>query len=274
MAVQDGGHDLLGDGAGAFTLAPLGGGDHPCLQRHQLMGGVALDVDPGRDGSPIGPADGVADRRQVLVGVGDLDDLLVGGQELVGEVFNLGCLGAGRQLLADGEHHIPPTERAGLLGQSFGAAQVAEDAVAVARVERAAVGLPQHGFQVTHVEPQLLGPLPPAAPQGLLVDRLTLGLTGVERRHLGALGRVLATLRQPLGDLLATLGEAHDDRSRDASDVRDTVAHPVPGHAELAGQLAPQDGLVEVAGGLGMGPTGPAHPGPSIARRAHGSGWR
>jgi hypothetical protein len=64
-------------------------------------------------------------------------------------------------------------------------------------------------------------------------------LTGIEGLHLGGLGRALTALRHPPGDLLATLGKAHDDRSRDAGDVRHTIADPVPGHAEFAGHLVP-----------------------------------
>jgi hypothetical protein len=175
VAVRHRGEDLLGDDTGMLALAALCVGDQARLQADQLVGGVALGVDPGRDRSPIGSADGVADRGNVLlVGVGDLDDLPVGGQELVGQVFDLGRLGAGGQLLAYRPDYIAPAEGARLLGQPLGAGKVGEDGLAVASGQWATVGLPQHGGQVVDVEAEFLSALPPTAPQGLLVDCLAL----------------------------------------------------------------------------------------------------
>jgi len=83
------------------------------------------------------------------------------------------------------------------------------------------------------------------------VDRhALLGAPRLQRRDLCGRGGASAVLGHVLHDLRAALGEVLDDVARHALHVRSPAVYRLPLDPQTLGQLATQNRLVEVAGGL------------------------
>ena len=247
---------LFRDEAVAAVEAGLDRGKDAGFGSQHGRGGVdGLAGDAG-DGSPVAAADDVG-VASVEPGV-EFDDVL-GGQELVRELSDLG---GGEAVIApggDGLEDVAAIEAGGLFGHPLGGGEMFVQLVAFGGGDSVRRGLALiAGSPGGLVKADAAEVFVPFVAQHSRVHGVGLGAAGPPGRDLASRGRVHAELGGEGVDLVFAAAHRCDRGARHAGDVGEAVDDLAPLASQASGELVPQFGGGEIAGGLGVREQGAA----------------